>query len=48
MNIRTNKEKRRENNPLFYICIIMRGDVVKIRKKKQKNTNKSGKIKKRI
>lgn len=38
----------RENNPLFYICIIMREDMVKIGEEKVKNTNKSGKIKKRI
>lgn len=32
MNIRTNKKKRRKNNPLFYICIIMREDMIKIEK----------------
>lgn len=32
MNIRTNKKKRRKNNPLFYICIIMREDMIKIGK----------------
>ncbi len=47
MNIRTNKKKRRENNPLFYIFIIMRENMVKIGKKKEQgNTNKNGKIKK--